>query len=475
MSAPSALRSALARLWEDRSEYSLLSLLSAGGALLASIRLTDALLDDAVTGGASPPIVTPVLVAVASSFALASRIPGNHDLAPIARMLKALRPAIGAGAVFRSVLDELLRLTQSREAMVVLERPASRRLLWTRLADDASPSVEPLLKRLPRTARDTFFFTWPEAGRDGYAPPGPFDPQVRIALLEGNAGCIPPALSSAHPCRSMYVVAFVCADDWHGRLILLDPKVGRSDTFIRTFEMLLSHLLPAVAGVCDLQALRRRAAAHERARLARELHDGVVQDLLNVDMELELLRRRVDPDMLTLREDLARVQEQVRSQVSSLRTLVQDARSRDGNASRLPALLAEIVHRFGRESGISADYRSTVDDLHLPARVCGEIVRIVQEALVNVRRHSGARHVTVEFGGGPEDLTLGIQDDGRGFVAPQPAIMTERVQAIGGTVNVLALDRGARVEVRLPRNGPWTRQTRSELLLPTITRFSGTG
>jgi signal transduction histidine kinase len=411
---------------------------------------------------------------VASSFALASRIPGSNDLAPIARMLKALRPAIGAGAVFRSVLDELLRVTRSREAIVVLERPASRRLLWTRLAEAASPRIEPSLKRLPRSARESFFFPWPEAGRDGQTPPGPFDPQVRIALLDGKAGCIPASLASAHPCRNMYVVAFVCADDWHGRLILLDPKVGHSDAFIRTFELLLSHLLPAVAGVCDLQALRRRAAAHERARLARELHDGVVQDLLNVDMELELLRRRIDPGMPVLRDDLARVQEQVRSQVSNLRTLVQDARSRDGNSSRLPALLEEIVHRFGRESGISADYRSTVDDLHLPARVCGEIVRIVQEALVNVRRHSGARHVTVEFGGGPEDLTLGIQDDGRGFVTPHPAIMTERVQAIGGTVNVLALDRGARVEVRLPRNGPWT-QTTSELLLPTITRFSGTG
>jgi signal transduction histidine kinase len=405
---------------------------------------------------------------------MASRVPESADLAPIARMLKALRPAIGAGAVFRTVLDELLRVTGSREAIVVLEKPASRRLLSTRLAGGASPRIEPVLKRLPRSARETYFFTWPEAGRDGTTPPGPFDPQVRVALLDANAGCIPLSLTAEHPCRTMYVVAFACADDWHGRLILLDPKMGRSESFIRTFELLLSHLLPAVAGVCDLQALRRRAAAHERARLARELHDGVMQDLISVDMELELLRRRIDSGVPTLRDELGRIQEQVRSQVSNLRTLVNEARSHDGNESRLPALLAEMVHRFGRESGIAADYRSTVDDLHLPARVCGEIVRIVQEALVNVRRHSGASHVSVDFGGGPEDLTLGIQDDGRGFAAPGPAIMTERVQSIGGTVNVLALDRGARVEVRLPRNGPWT-QTRSELLLPTITRFSGTG
>jgi len=200
-----------------------------------------------------------------------------------------------------------------------------------------------------------------------------------------------------------------------------------------------------------------------------------VQELVNMDIELELARRQHGSDVESLREDLGRVQEQLRSQISGLRTLLQQARSHDGNASRLPALLSEVVQRFGRETGIAADYRSSVADLDLPARVCGEIVRIVQEALVNVRRHSGARHVTVEFGGGPDDLTLGIQDDGRGFAAPAPAVIAERVQSIGGTVYVLALDRGARVEVRLPRNGPWTRTARSELSLPTITRFSETG
>jgi signal transduction histidine kinase len=331
------------------------------------------------------------------------------------------------------------------------------------------------LKRLSRNARPTYFFSWPEAGLDGHAPPVPFDPQVRVVLLDRVAPCVPAAFAAAHPCESMSVVSFVCSEDWHGRLILLDPKAGRSEAFIRTFELFLSHLLPAVAGVCDLHALRRRAASHERARLARELHDGVVQDLLNVDVELELLRRRDGSDWEAVRADLARVQEQLRSQVTGLRALVQQARSHDGTSSRLPALLAEIVQRFGRESGIEAAYQSSVANLQLPARVCAEIVRIVQEALVNVRRHSGARHVTVEFAGGPDDLTLGIQDDGRGFAAPAPAILTERVQSIGGTVYVMALDRGARVEVRLPRNGPWTTNTRSESLLPTITRFSETG
>jgi signal transduction histidine kinase len=475
MPAPFPFRSAIERLWRHRSEHGLMSLLSAGGAMLASVRLSDVLMDEAMAAGGAASNITPVAVGVVSAFALAARHPGNDDLAPIARMLRALRPGSGSGPVFRSVLDELLRLSDAREAVVVVEKLAGRRLLAATFAANDDSQGDVALKRIPRSARSTYFFSWPEAGLEGHAPPAPLDPQVRVVLLDREAPCVPAAFMASHPSESMFVISFVCSDDWHGRLILLDPRTGRSEAFIRTFELLLSHLMPAVAGVCDLHALRRRAASHERARLARELHDGVVQDLVNIDVELELLKRRDGADWETVRADLARVQEQLRSQVGGLRALVQQARSHDGTSSRLPALLAEVVQRFGRESGIEAEYQSSVANLHLPARVCAEIVRIVQEALVNVRRHSGARHVTVDFAGGPDDLTLGIQDDGRGFAAPAPAILSERVQSIGGTVYVMALDRGARVEVRLPRNGPWTTNTRSESLLPTITRFSETG
>jgi signal transduction histidine kinase len=475
MPAPFPFRSTIERLWRHRSEHGMLSLLSAGGAMLASLRLSDVLMDEAMASGSAVSSITPVAVGAVSAFALASRHSGNDDLAPIARMMRALRPGSGTGAVFRSVLEELLRLADAREAIVAVEKVAGRRLLMATLGTDEEAPNDVALKRIPRSARATYFFSWPEAGLEGHAPPAPMDPQVRVVLLDREAPCVPAALMASHPCESMFVISFVCSDDWHGRLILLDPRTGRSQAFIRTFELLLSHLMPAVAGVCDLHALRRRAASHERARLARELHDSVVQDLVNIDVELELVKRRDDADWDTVKADLARVQEQVRSQVTGLRALVQQARSHDGTSSRLPALLAEVVQRFGRESGIEAEYQSSVANLHLPARVCAEIVRIVQEALVNVRRHSGARHVTVDFASGPDDLTLGIQDDGRGFAAPAPAILNERVQSIGGTVYVLALDRGARVEVRLPRNGPWTTTTRSESLLPTTTRFSGMG
>ena len=133
MPSPFQFRSALERLWRQRSDHRILSLLSAGGALLASVRLADAVLDDAVAGGATAPAAAPVMIAVAGAFALASRPPAADDLAPIARLLKALRPGDGADAIFRTVLAELLSIVDAREAVVVIERRNGRRILASRL------------------------------------------------------------------------------------------------------------------------------------------------------------------------------------------------------------------------------------------------------------------------------------------------------------------------------------------------------
>ena len=122
MSSPFPFRSALERLWRQRPDHRVLSLLSAGGALLASVRVADAVFDDVVTGSATVPAAAPVMIAVAGAFALASRAPAGDDLGPIARLLKALRPGDGADCIFRTVLGELLSIVEAREAIVVIER-----------------------------------------------------------------------------------------------------------------------------------------------------------------------------------------------------------------------------------------------------------------------------------------------------------------------------------------------------------------
>jgi signal transduction histidine kinase len=428
---------------------------------LTAILLIDHLLEQAWAAGASESwFAAPVVVVVACAAALSKNV-GRESVeasASTARLLRTLEPERGVDAVLRSALRELRGLAAAREIVVALDNPSSPPLLMvdTVAIGDGAARV----RELAGDEYPNYFFP---LGSDG---------DVRVVAVDTLRGFAPAAFRRAHACGSLIAVRFCCGETRDGRVFLLDPAPHPDrDRFLQSFERLLSQLMPALARVSDLHAMRHRAAALERARIGRELHDGVVQGLANIDMELELIRsaaRTVPPDVL---ERLQRVQEHLRSEMREVRTLVQRERYHDIEASRLPAVIEDIVERFRRDAGIDADHVFHISEVRLSPQVCGEIARIVQEALVNVRRHSGARHVRVTFACDSAQWTLSIEDDGRGFAGGSgtgnpataravhpPSVIHERARSIGGTVRVVTpRGRGARLEITGQARHAWNR------------------
>jgi signal transduction histidine kinase len=199
--------------------------------------------------------------------------------------------------------------------------------------------------------------------------------------------------------------------------------------------------------------------------LSRELHDGAVQSLIGVEMQVDVLRRN-SPDGLALGDELARIQNLLREEVMKLRELMQQMKSADIDARKLPGFLRDAVQRFQRETGIAAGFFMDEEELLLPPQVCRELARIAQEALVNVRKHSGAKQVLVQLLHTPGHWELVIEDDGAGFpftgrVAQSaldsggraPAIIRERVRLIHGELTIESKPgQGARVEIVVPQN-----------------------
>jgi signal transduction histidine kinase len=138
-------------------------------------------------------------------------------------------------------------------------------------------------------------------------------------------------------------------------------------------------------------------------------------------------------------------------------------------------VLADAVERFRKETGIAAVFVPQAGEMDLPPRVCAEIVRIVQEALVNVRLHSGASRVAVGLTRDGASWNLSIEDDGRGLPASNgswrygtdavraPSVIEERVHAIGGTLRLpqALAGTGARLEIAVARRGPWAPRPQS--------------
>src|SRR5258708_3821801 len=216
--------------------------------------------------------------------------------------------------------------------------------------------------------------------------------------------------------RSMAGVDFSFGAEWTGRIFLDDPaNFSGGEEELRFLRELLDQVGPAVYNVFLLRRLRQRAGAVERARVARELQDGAVQSLIAMEMQVDLLRRRAETTASSFAGDLERIQGLLREEVLKLRELMQQMKSLDVDGKRLPGFLAETVERFQRETGIQARFLSDVEDAAQPPRVCRELARITQEALVNVRKHSQAKHVFVRLGATNGSCKLTVEDDGRGF------------------------------------------------------------
>jgi two-component system nitrate/nitrite sensor histidine kinase NarX len=134
------------------------------------------------------------------------------------------------------------------------------------------------------------------------------------------------------------------------------------------------------------------------------------------------------------------------------------------STDQLPDLLATMIEKFRRDTGISARFVSTAERLPLSPRAALELARIVQESLANVRRHSRAGSVLVTLSSENGRHTLCVEDDGRGFnfagrLTDQeldaqrqgPAVIRERARVLGASLAIESRPgKGSRLELTLP-------------------------
>jgi signal transduction histidine kinase len=227
----------------------------------------------------------------------------------------------------------------------------------------------------------------------------------------------------------------------------------------------LRQIAPALYSVYLLWGFRRRAGATDRARVARELHDTTIQSLIGIEMQVDVLRRRSSDGHLS--SELERIQVLLRQEVLNLRELMQAMRPVDVSPHQFLDFIADLVERFSRDTGISVRFISELQEVTLPAGTCRELVRIVQESLVNIRKHSGAQSAVVRFGSQDGLWKLVINDDGKGFpfagrltlteldaIRRGPAVIKERVRAIGGDMVMESTPgHGSRLEITIPQKG----------------------
>ncbi|HZO18163.1 MAG TPA: ATP-binding protein [Gemmatimonadaceae bacterium] len=198
----------------------------------------------------------------------------------------------------------------------------------------------------------------------------------------------------------------------------------------------------------------------ERTRIARELHDELGQALTGVKLDVawlgRRLRRHVSSEVAgryrSLLERLDEVMVSVQRIVTELRPSVLDHLG-------LPDAVEWVSHEFAARTGLELDLIIDVNGGSTPDSVASSVFRMLQEALTNVARHAGARHLTVALRQNATFLSLEVSDDGRGITVGEVSGprslgligLRERARACGGTLEIRGLPgQGTTVSLHLP-------------------------
>lgn len=200
-----------------------------------------------------------------------------------------------------------------------------------------------------------------------------------------------------------------------------------------------------------------RDAQHDvRTAIARDLHDGPVQTLTAMIVQLEELRR-VDDRPVAEQETIGRLADSARGVMSELRAMLCDMRAEPLVDGDVMAALRPLVHRFSEMTGIAVDVTAPAAPVALPLPKSVELQRIVGEALTNVARHAHASIVQLTVQVLEDTLAVTVSDDGCGMqpllAAPGVGLkgMRERAALLGARLSIdTGSQPGTRVRLVLP-------------------------
>jgi len=185
--------------------------------------------------------------------------------------------------------------------------------------------------------------------------------------------------------------------------------------------------------------VRTLATADERRRLAREIHDGIAQEVASIGYLVDDLI--ADSESAEQRECLQTLRQELTRLVNELRLSIFDLRSEVSHSAGISSALSDYVRQVGTRSGMTVHLSLNETPQRLRVEVETEILRIAQEAITNARRHSGASNLWVTFLADPPEANLTIADDGHGLGVSREdsyglRIMRERAQRIGASLTI---------------------------------------
>jgi two-component system nitrate/nitrite sensor histidine kinase NarX len=255
--------------------------------------------------------------------------------------------------------------------------------------------------------------------------------------------------------------------DYHGDtlgiydIFVAKPGISGREDILELLATIGSHLGMAVAKQRSDAEARRLAIVEERTNLAHELHDSLAQTLASLRFQVRMLDETLEQSAADpqARAEAGRIRSGLDQAHTEVRDLLNNFRAPLERRGLIPAL-DRLQERFRKETGIATFFQRDCRQLDLSTSEEMQMLRIVQEALANIRKHADAHTVRILLRCRvPGQYILLVEDDGQGFGSPQReghpgehiglSIMQERARRLGGELRVESEPgEGTRVELR---------------------------
>jgi PAS domain S-box-containing protein len=214
----------------------------------------------------------------------------------------------------------------------------------------------------------------------------------------------------------------------------------------------------AEATLADVRRRLTEAQEQERNRIARELHDDIGQRLALLAIELEQLHQD-PPDLPEVRRRMGELQKQASELATDIQTLSHELHSTKLEYLGPVAAMRGLCQELGEQAKVKIDFKSQDLPSPLPPDISLCLFRVLQEALHNSVKHSGARHVEVGLWGTPDEIHLAVSDPGVGFDSEAAkesrglglVSMEERLKLLKGTISIESQPkRGTTIHASVP-------------------------
>jgi signal transduction histidine kinase len=381
------------------------------------------------------------------------------------KLTSLLRFERGLNESIRQVLGELALAFECEQACLAIRDDELERLfVWKlRLSDRETRGAE----TLPLARSETFLLDSLEASlcwqfQNGQGSGFAWD--RRNGERFSSVPAPPASTREEFDVKSLLAVTIEAESRPAGRVLLMNPARPFHESDLRWLEQIVRHLGPPLENIFLLRHLRARAVESERSRISRDLHDGILQTLLSLNIQLDVLRKKTAQTPEQASAAFENLQKTVKQESEELRRMVTDLRPLRVESADMRELMLGFAERFRNESALGLDLFIDDRNLRLPDRICRDLFQIYRESLHNIKKHAHASHVVVKLAQDEAKVFLVIDDNGRGFsfsgrftseeldrLRLGPISIKERTRSVGGTLTVESNPgHGARLTIEIP-------------------------